>query len=426
VEYTPAERRTVDQVWRVLKPAIGKVIERSYADGFNKPDVSRNEPEIYQRELVKFDKIFTDRCDAAYIAEKRKIVENVVGMGLTRDRYVLFFQHHIAGCAAAFLDIAKSNGEERREQLRLLTKVLLADANVSLNFFFQMLEAKDRRARADLGEAFEKDVAVRVDSLDGWLADSAAAADDLSIKVQETLTRTRQGEGRPEHVARATQAVRAAAEDVSRSISAISEVAQQTASASGDALGRVDRASAGVGALDSARASIDAATGLIARIASQTNLLALNATIEAARAGEAGRGFAVVASEVKTLAGETNKAAGAIAQSIGALSQATADLSETIASITATVAQFDAGAKRILMSVEAQAAASRTILDAADASSQSIAEMTNANAALERIAEETAAQARRLQEQVSAARSGVVGLGGEVRAFSGKIKSEAA
>ena len=236
----------------------------------------------------------------------------------------------------------------------------------------------------------------------------------------------------------AAHATASSIEQLSASIAAVADCAEQVRTVSEASLGHardgtntlgdlndeiqgmqvaVNEIAGAVGDFVQSARTIDGMTRQVTDIAEQTNLLALNAAIEAARAGEQGRGFAVVADEVRKLAEKS----AAAAREINTVTQSLGERSERV---NAALHRGNAA----LESSHAHAKAVSNVLIAGEGSahqaSHGVGEITGSvreqRAAAEQIARNVEQIARMAEENVRAV-SEATGAARNLGALAGEL-----
>lgn len=214
-------------------------------------------------------------------------------------------------------------------------------------------------------------------------------------------------------LAQATSEQAAALEEITSNLNKLSTMSRDTASNSHEArtLTReareaVEQGTRDMGRLSQAmteiRNSADETSKIVRtidEIAFQTNLLALNAAVEAARAGEAGKGFAVVADEVRSLASRSAEAARQTARLIENAVQRTSEgvaINKEVLTALDTISQRISRVGGVIEDVAQSSDNQQQAIVQVSTAANDISGLTQQNAA---VAEESASSSEELKAQ---------------------------
>jgi len=273
-----------------------------------------------------------------------------------------------------------------RNFITLMTVVFLAATVLVVAFFANGISRRVMGIVNSLNgssgqvAAASSQVASTSQSLAEGSSEQASSLEETSSSLEEMAAQTRQNADN--------------AEQADNSV-------QETAKVVENGVSSMERMNAAINEIKDSANETSKIIKTIDDIAFQTNLLALNAAVEAARAGEAGKGFAVVAEEVRNLAQRSAEAAQNTAQLIEK-SQENANNGVSVAEEVATqLNSIKESSAKVNTLISEIAAASREQTQGIDQVNTAVSEMDKVVQQNAADSEESASAAEELSSQAS-------------------------
>ncbi|MDR1662341.1 MAG: methyl-accepting chemotaxis protein [Azoarcus sp.] len=320
-----------DEHYALFKSAIERTVTALRRSDFSESNASRFLTH-YAAHVPPLEKTLTALIGSAEELAHDKFLDGRKSVNANRMTIAGTLVGGLALCVTLALLLIKSITQPLSEVQRAMTEI-----ETTRNFTHRVpVASQDEVGQA--AQAFNLLLA----SLQKIFKDILGNTDQLMQIAAELSEHTQQAAHNSESASESTAAMAAAVEEMSVSITHVSdnakdtldvsrrtgELSQQGSDVIRDTVARmramadsVQNSSVTIAELGKQSTQISSIVQVIKDVADQTNLLALNAAIEAARAGEQGRGFAVVADEVRKLAERTASATGEIASMISAIQE---------------------------------------------------------------------------------------------------------
>ena len=368
LQISDADSALLREAKTIIEPHMDGVMSAFYgliddtpkmAELFSSPARKKHARDMQTKHWM--ENVFSGRFDEEYLRTADRIGRTHERVGLEPRWYLGGYSFVISHLSEIIVAHSRKDRRKAGALLNAVTRALFLDMDIAISVYIRTARERAAEVMNQHASRFEQDV-------HGMVEIVASAATELQNTAAAMSSNASSTSDQAEMVARAAetasmnvQTVASATEQLHSSIEEISRQVTESTRMSSAAVEEVTRTNEMVRSLADAAERIGAVVRLINDIASQTNLLALNATIEAARAGEAGKGFAVVANEVKSLAQQTARATEEISGQVNTVQGATRDAVEAIQAISTSISQISEVASTIAAAVEQQGAATREI-----------------------------------------------------------------